>query len=138
MIRDDIVAAARAMLGTPFQHQGRQPEAGLDCAGLVIAVCQRLDIAYLDAPAYGRRPHAGLLENHLAAQPCIESILIGQALPGDLLLMRFVAEPQHLAIHTDIGLIHACESAGAVVEHRMDHRWRRRIVAAWSFREVEA
>jgi cell wall-associated NlpC family hydrolase len=34
----DIVAAARALIGTPFRHQGKDPEFGLDCRGLVLCV----------------------------------------------------------------------------------------------------
>ena len=38
MTSADIIAIARACLGTPFRHQGRIPGVALDCAGLVVAV----------------------------------------------------------------------------------------------------
>jgi hypothetical protein len=46
---------------------------------------------------------------------------IGEAAPGDVLLMRFTRHPQRLAIVGDRGerfsLIHAYADAGACVEH---------------------
>jgi hypothetical protein len=43
-------------------------------------------------------------------------------------------------VHGGLSLIHAYNGAGVnkVVEHRLDESWRRRIVAAWQFRGVEA
>lgn len=35
-MRSDFLLATRALLGTSFQHQGRVPGVGLDCAGLVV------------------------------------------------------------------------------------------------------
>ena len=37
----NMIAAARACLGTPFHHQGRMPGVGLDCIGLVIVALAR-------------------------------------------------------------------------------------------------
>jgi cell wall-associated NlpC family hydrolase len=54
--------------------------------------------------------------------------------PGDVLLMRFDEDPQHLAILTEEGtIIHALYSLGKVVEHRLSAQWRSRVVAAWSY-----
>ena len=54
-------------------------------------------------------------------------------LPGDLLLMRFAGEPQHLAVFTGETIIHAYQATGRVVEHSLDDKWRRRIVRVYRF-----
>lgn len=128
--RADVVAAARAWLGTPFRHQGRLRGRGCDCAGLLIGVAHDLGLSDFDFTAYGHLPHADTLRRLCDAH--MRPIPIADARPGDVLLMRWVDEPQHLAIVTDIGVIHAYASARKVTEHGMDDAWRRRIVAAYA------
>lgn len=133
--RADIVAEARRWIGTPFRHQGRVLGVGVDCAGLVIGVAHALGLSSFDYTQYGREPANGLLldicERHLNRMPLLD------ARPGDIYAMRFGAEPQHLAIVSDYGIIHAYAPAGKCVEHRMDDVWRRRIVRAYRYRGVE-
>ena len=131
MTADDIIAAARACLGTPFVHQGRIPGMALDCAGLVIAVAATVGAEYVDYPGYGRSPANGLLEAALDAQPFLERVADRQ--PGDVLLMRFSGEPQHLAICTGDNIIHSYESVGKACEHRLSDVWAARIVRVYRF-----
>ena len=132
MTSDDIIAAARETLETPFRHQGRIAGVGLDCAGVIAHVADRLGMHY-DAPTnYGRTPYRGLLEATLDAQPCLERVPDMQA--GDVLLMKWKAEPMHLAIWTGSRIIHAYEGAGKCCEHGLDDAWRSRIVRAYRFR----
>ena len=42
--RNELMIAARSMVGTPFIHQGRVPGVGLDCAGFGIEACKVIDI----------------------------------------------------------------------------------------------
>jgi hypothetical protein len=48
--------------------------------------------------------------------------------------MRFGNEPQHLAVFEGDNVIHAYESIGRVVEHRLDDKWRKRIVRVYRFK----
>lgn len=137
MRADDIIAAARACIGTPFQHQGRIPGVALDCAGLLIAVAQAVGADYHDVLGYGPHPCAGLLERALADQSCLEPVLVAQRRAGDLLLMRFEIDPQHLAVFTGDTIIHAYSNVGMVCEHRLSAVWAARIVRAYRFRGVE-
>jgi hypothetical protein len=51
-----------------------------------------------------------------------------------VLWLRFDRLPRHFAILTpDNQIIHALESVGRVVEHRLDARWAQRCIAAWRF-----
>ena len=58
--------------------------------------------------------------------------------PGDLLLMRFAREPQHLAVLVGENIVHAYANAGRCVEHRLDDAWSRRIVRVYRFAGVAA
>lgn len=142
-MRDDILAAARAELGTPFRHQGRTPGWSLDCAGLVVTVASALGVDYSDQQGYSRHPSDGLLESALDAQPCLVRVALADMQAGDVLLMRFNADPQHLAIFagwSDVyqaeGIIHAWLQAKKVCEHVLTDEWRSRIVRVYRFQEA--
>lgn len=129
--RQDIVDAARGFLGVKWRHQGRNM-AGVDCLGLVILVANQLGLSEFNSADYGRIPdgqrlRAGLTE-HMDVTRTPQ--------PGDVLLMRFEQHPQHVAIVTDRGIIHAYAQVRKVVEHRLDSVWSSRIVAAYSFKGI--
>ena len=139
--RSDVVAQARSWLGTPYQHQARCKGAGVDCAGLIIGVAHALGASLYDTTAYGRQPlGAKLLEILQAnARPA------GHAwLPGQIVLMRFASEPQHLGLLAScthapgqLNLIHAYGHSGRVVEHRLSSLWRTRVLARFEFPGVQ-
>jgi cell wall-associated NlpC family hydrolase len=126
----DIVRIARTYLGTPFRHQGRVPGRGLDCAGVIVCAARAAGLPAYDVAAYGRLPTGDSLAHHLASAGCRE-IGVSEVRSGDAYLMRFETDPQHLALVTDLGILHAYAEIGRVVEHRLDVVWRRRIVAAY-------
>lgn len=137
MTANQIIATAREQVGTPFRHQGRVPGKALDCAGLVVHVAAALGMDYVDSSSYGRSPANGLLETALDGQPClVRETRLPQA--GDLLLMRFAKEPQHLALCAGDTLIHAWQQAGHVCEHGFTDEWQSRVVRVYSFVGVEA
>ena len=131
-----IVAAARAAIGTPFRHQGRTLGRGLDCAGLAIHCAQTAGIATYDETDYPRQPGGGRLEAAFDQQPELRRIALPEIAPGDVLLMTFEGQPQHVAIVSEVGIIHAYEPIGRVVEHGLTAFWRARIVRAYRFIEV--
>lgn len=143
MTSADIVAAARALIGTPFVHQGRRPRIELDCAGLVVAVANEVGVCVIDQQGYGRRPSGGMLQAALDGQMCLIRISSAGMQAGDVLLMRVVRDPQHLAIFAGYNpvcesetIIHAEIGAGKVCEHRLDETWRSRIVRVYRFTGV--
>lgn len=132
-----IVAAARECLGFPFRHMGRDMH-GMDCAGLAEYIAKRLELSYIIQPNYPRSPYDGTLERGLDEQPCLSRIDVSEASCGDLLLMRIVKAPQHIAIHAGQAhgmdcIIHAYNQVGRVCEHILDDGWRRKIVRAYRF-----
>ena len=129
---ENIINAARSQIGVKFQHQARCPGLALDCAGLAAFVAQSLNVEYSEWPGYGRTPQHGLLESVLDNQPCL--VVVHDRLPGDLLLIRFGREPQHLAIFTGSTIIHCYEAVGRVCEHGLDQTWESRIVRTYRFK----
>lgn len=131
-----IVAGARACIGTPFAHQGRILSHALDCAGVAVHAARCAGHEADEPMAYGRMPNNAMLEYWLERQPFLARASTRDLQPGDLLLMHFAGEPQHLAIYTGTGIVHAYEPIGKVVEHDLDAKWRRRIVRAYRFNGV--
>jgi cell wall-associated NlpC family hydrolase len=132
--RADVIAEARRHLQVRWVHQGRS-RAGVDCVGLIIKVAHGLGLSTFDIADYSRQPDPVMMRSLLAEH--MEAIAAVSAQPGDVLLMRFEREPQHVAIVTDIGIIHAYAQARKVVEHRLDSVWKSRIVGAYRFKGLD-
>jgi hypothetical protein len=52
--------------------------------------------------------------------------------------MRWAAYEQHIAIVADypgdrLSVIHALKRSGGVVEHRLDERWLKSVIAVYAF-----
>jgi cell wall-associated NlpC family hydrolase len=124
----DVVTEARKYLGCPYHHQGRSDKA-IDCAGLVVLAYRGLGIELEDIAAYGREPwNDGL-------RACVErnfQLQEREPIPGDILLFRVRREPQHLAIATDQGIIHAYASVGKIVETTFGPNWKSRLIGVYS------
>lgn len=133
---EQVLSYARETLGTPFQHQGRISGLAMDCAGVAAHVATRLNVEFNEWPGYGRIPHQGLLEAVMDAQPCLT--IAADKQPGDILLMTFERDPQHIAIYAGETIIHAYESIGRVVEHRLNAEWSKKIIKSYRFKGITA
>lgn len=120
----ELFEAAREYEGVKFQHQGRY-EWGLDCGGLLILSARKVGRYLYDIDGYSRMPDGKTLKDTMDDQ--LLKVTRTELKPNDILLMRFMGHPQHIAIVTDKGMIHAWEKSGKVVEHRIDDKWRNRI-----------
>lgn len=116
--RRDIVEAARAWLGTPWRHQGRN-EHGLDCIGLLVVVYRSLGLMSYDSTAYSRDPDAAKFLQHFTLAGGIR-INAADALDGDALVFRQTKFPVHGGIcstmHARRSVIHAHIMRRRVVE----------------------
>lgn len=145
-----IVTEARHWIGTPFHHQGRLRGVGVDCVGLVIGICESLNLhsraldkkgrkvpfTALDEQGYAPEPQGNLLRTKLDA--FLEPIPADSMKPGDIALFVMARHPQHVAIIGDypgggLSLIHAYSPRGGVCEHGYNEKWQRRIVSAYRF-----
>lgn len=123
-----IVAQARTWLDTPFRHQGRIKGLGVDCGGLLIGVGRELGLEIAEPPAYSLSPDQALFAAYLQSYAIP---VHGPMQPGDILHLAFAGDPRHVAIATDVGLLHAWAKPGRVVEHRLDEVWQRRLRGVW-------
>ena len=128
---DEMIAAARDCLGTPFHHQGRTPRVGLDCIGLIVVALRAVGCAVRDRLDYGMRPDgrslvAALREHGAAAVETVQA--------GDVLVFRYDHQPQHVALATAPDrMIPSFAPAGRVVETEIGDYWRRRLVGVFRF-----
>lgn len=123
--RNEIVKAAETMLGLPFLHQGRNPDVGVDCVGLLVVMGRIIGYPDLvDAEAYRRTPSAFVIRDVL--QRNCDEIPLEEVGVGDIYLMRTGGiKPRHTAIvHSDAEdgrqLIHAARS-GVTIERKNNY-----------------
>ena len=136
MTGDDVVAAARLWIGTPYRHQASLRGVGCDCLGLLRGVWRDLLGPEPEAvPPYGRDwAEAGRREN--LAEAAARHLLPREDGPdraGDVILFRWRdgLPAGHCAIATGTGaMIHAHEGA-AVAEVALAPWWTRHRVAAF-------
>jgi NlpC/P60 family putative phage cell wall peptidase len=149
MTADQVIAAARSWIGTPYHHQASAKGVGCDCLGLLRGVYAEL---------YGRTPqrpppYSRDLAEATGTETLLEAArrhLIERApgehySPGDAVIFRL--RPGAMAKHCAIvsaapnalpssrsawRMIHAFES-GPVCEVPLSPWWHRRVAAAFSW-----
>lgn len=124
----DFVNEARTWLKTPFHHQASVKGVGCDCAGLVKGTARNLGYQVSDVYTnYGREPANGELERTL--ENLLNKKDSNKLSKGNIILFKFLNEPQHLGIYCGDGIvIHSYSTEGGVVEHLIDDKWKKRIV----------
>lgn len=109
----DAAARARALVGTRFRAQGRDPRHGLDCLGLVIAA-HRLPSQQMPNDYRLRGAHRDALL--AGADRWFRRVAATAMRGGDVLLLDAGPGQSHLAVVTSDGIIHADARIGRVVE----------------------
>lgn len=135
----DIIEHARGFLGTPWVHQGRS-RAGVDCLGLAALTARAVRGYTWDITNY-----AAQATDETMLQLCAEHmdpVPLARLAPGHVVVIRYQRQ-RHMAIVGDyaaqpgaLSLIHASSIHGKVVEHRLDSRWQRIIIAAFALRDL--
>ncbi len=156
--RAQFVETCRALIGTPYLHQGRDPQFGLDCLGLVeyaASLCGMLTPEQF-TKNYSRHPsRERLLEKGLGARLLLVATaetaderlqLLDAVRDADLLLIRWGVLPAHVAVAAteEISgrrtMIHAFQnrskSESWVTEETLT-RFGDYIVAAYAWPEVK-
>jgi len=107
----------KGYIGTPYSHQGRTPGLALDCAGVIECAAKDCGFDVVEYNrGYGRLPHKGQLAAAILRQSWIRQASEKWA-AGNILLIRWKKEPQHLAVVTENEtIIHAYQPSGRVVE----------------------
>ena len=141
---DDIVAAARRWVGTPYRHQSSCRGAGTDCLGLLRGVWREvLGPEPESVPSYTpdwsepghREDLLAAAGRHLVAVPP------ETAQPGDVLIFRMkeggVAKHVGFLARSPLGhatLVHAYSGHG-VVESALTPAWARRVAGVFRLPE---
>lgn len=136
MKRKDFVEKIRTYLDTPFKHQGRIPGVGIDCAGVVICASKELGQSFEDLTNYNMRPSQEDVLSKIIASGFYD-ISLDNAIPGDLVLMAYDGNIQHIAVITEINpmyILHAVNGK-KVIEHRLDGAWKDRVRRVFRFEE---
>jgi cell wall-associated NlpC family hydrolase len=141
--RQAVVAAARKWIDTPFHHQARLKGVGVDCVGLVIGVARELGLvsAGFDVDAYPRVPDGRSLM-HLTDLHMTRLAGKDAMQPGDVVVVSFDKDPQHLGIladyrHGGLSIVHAAGQTGRVIETRLMFSHSMKFVAAYSLPGIE-
>lgn len=145
MIGEICLQEARSWIGTPYLYQASAKGRGADCLGLLRGIwravygCEPAPIPAYTADwseASGEELLWDAARRYLVAKPC-EAVA-----PGDVLLFRMSdrAVAKHLGITANVGsdasFVHAYSRHG-VVESPLSHPWARRVVARFSFPEIQ-
>lgn len=127
MTADDIITAARAWIGTRWQHQGRTRGAGVDCVGLIVGALGDVGITVEDRAGYGRVPDGSLI-----ADLDRQLMRVDEPEHGGVALFALDGSPMHVSWIADSPsgwrMIHAYAPSRRVVEHGLDDRWLARLV----------
>lgn len=123
------------MIGTPFVHQGRNPQHGVDCGGLVVIACARAGINLSDLGNYNAIPDGSFIK---LVEEQGDKIDLSDIRIGDFMMFKFEKEPQHIAIISQLNpihIIHTWMSVGKVVENGFDDYWQRRLTGCYRIKE---
>jgi NlpC/P60 family putative phage cell wall peptidase len=138
--REEIVAAARRWIGTPYRHQASRCQVGCDCLGLVRGVWREVLGEEPEAvPAYSPDWAEARGEETLLAAAARHFVPASEVRPGSVLVFRWKAgaPAKHVGVATGAGrLVHAYDAAGKAVEGALAPVWSRRLAAVFDFPEV--
>ncbi len=145
--RAEIVRQARQWVGTPYRHQHRVRQQGVDCVGLIIGAGHNAGVlaipeeAWAPFAAYARTPNPTKMAE--AMEIFLRRRETGPDLPpdGSVCWMGWRAHmPMHLGILATAPdgtgrrtLIHAYEHVGACVEHGFEAEWPGRVLSWWDY-----
>jgi len=105
---EQLAAAAEAMAGAPFRLGGRDPAAGLDCIGLVVAALEAIGRPVATLPSYTLRQFDIQRFLAFAQSAGLQSTDTKAATAGDVLLLHPSPSQCHLAISLGHGgIVHA-------------------------------
>lgn len=142
MTHEDVVAAARCWIGTPYVHQFSKRGVGTDCLGLIRGIWREIygaepETAPPYTPDWGEIGGRELLLQGAMRHLCPISSQVKEV-PGEVLLfrMRRDAIAKHVGIRAGVGanpsFIHAYDGHG-VVESPLSAPWQQRIVARFIY-----
>lgn len=141
--RTQIADEARKLIGTPYIHQGRSVESGIDCVGVIVVVANNLNYwDGFDYIEYHSRPDPAVLLREMRDK--FDEITVEESQEGDIILLRLPkdAEATHVGILVkglyEMTLIHALRDQTTAMVVEEPYRRRKKYgVCGFRFRGVK-
>ena len=111
MTSQDFVERARSLVGCAFRPQGRNPQFGLDCVGLVLVVFQ-IEARQVRRDYRLRGSH----KDELRAGLSRFFVPVANPRAGDVLLSEVARNQMHLMINCGTSFVHADAGLRRIVE----------------------
>jgi len=135
-MRNQVVAAARTWIGTPYHHHARVKGAGVDCAQILIAVFAECGlIEEFDPGVYPTDWHMHRGEEMYAAWLDRYGDRVDAPSPGDVALYRFGRAYSHGGIVVPEGVIHSYIGRGVTLTRPDEEPLAGRPVIYWRVRD---
>jgi cell wall-associated NlpC family hydrolase len=115
---NEIVARALQYVGTPYRHQGRNIDTGVDCIGLAASVARDLGISTYDTTNYTRRPNPRQFRLELLKAGCTR-VRLSELENGDIVRM---SESPGLPVH--IGIFYRDDKGKEFIIHAYTNNGR--------------
>lgn len=116
---EHVVARARSLLGVRFRPQGRCPDIGLDCIGVVLHALN-ISRARVRSDYTIRGDHADAIGEALRG---LGLVTVTDVRAGDVVLFDVAADQVHFGVFSGESFIHADASLGEVVETPWPPSW---------------
>ncbi len=138
-----ILKIAKSWVGTKFHFNGRikknqNNKGGVDCIGLILKVGEEINSTYngkniinYDYLTYSRYPNKN--EMRIFLNKYFIKISKKQAKAGDLVYFNFENKLEHIAIITDVGILHCYIEVKMVVEHSLNNYWNKKILGYYRY-----
>lgn len=126
-----IARRARALVGTRFRPQGRDPMLGLDCVGAA-ALAAGVPADRVPADYAFRGARLAEIEHSLCDLNC-QPVPSEQAVAGDIVVCEAGPAQFHILVRTWDGFVHADAASRRVVERPLPVPWP--VAGVWRFFE---
>lgn len=130
---EELIRAARSMLGAPWVHMGRS-RSGMDCLGMIALSMRECGIDLFKLTDVPDRPYGR------AADPRLITLIQERLTPapqntaGALAVFRFYGDryPRHVGLIGEAGtVIHCNAKHSAVMEHGLRAHWAKWLHSVW-------
>jgi cell wall-associated NlpC family hydrolase len=136
---EEIIKAAKSLLGTPFRHQGRSAKTGVDCVGFLMEIGKRVDYDHevMDRTTYKRIPDESIALKYLRLN--MNEIPLEEVGIGDVITMRIAGKEVHVGVKIDdTRFIHARNKGGFSGSVQLDYikNWKDYFVRGFRLKGI--
>lgn len=135
ILRESIQEQVRKYLDVKWRHQGRNPDVGIDCAGLVVLVAKDLGLSNYDSTNYHRNPLNDKFIQHFSENMKKKHVAKRQV--GDVVLFRdkmFSCHSGFITYKNGVEHVtHAYAKRKCVIEEPVTDEWKKKMTYCFEF-----